>query len=1758
MSKFSKLWKKATAGILAATLIVGLIPTSDSSVQAAASTTFDEENIVLKFGVLSDLHLLQTDTEAVATAQSRIQKYANAVATLDKLSGNDLDMLMLAGDYTNQGTETQATTFASATKAILDAVNTDKADGNKTQLIMTYGNHDTYWTNYSMDCTGWETVLNNYNLLDNVTKCEAAPGCYKAATERNGKTYYFYSLETESYNNPSNMFYQEALDWLDEELKTVTTKNPNAYVYVVSHAPIAESGVYGADIAFEKNADWATANAGSEGTATDGSPTSSDIDVVLSKYPQVVYFSGHTHMTNVLESTIMQDNYTAVTVSSLNNGDLYSTETTYLDGAAHPSGVDSSAYGLYVAVDKNGNQRIERVKLTSDNMVTTTVTYKSDYVVDTVSISESDVTIQTLEKAWDMACPSEDKSHLTTYTSARGVAPTFADGAAVNVGNLAFGANKESVSFDVTFDTATCVNAIHHYELQLVNQKGKVVDNSWILGNWTNHTTGIVNESETHLNATKLKYSVSYTSEQLAGSTEITAKIYAVDEFGAKSEALTSVKQTLGILKPSATGANYNMFDGFTADRVLTTHASKYPNAFGATIDADTGKLSVSYNTVDGTLGTDYKQIDDVITYALDEGQYEYTYNVLPNSTLTAWSAGKHAASLTELSYEDTFVYEADINVNAYGSDQGLFILFRVTDSAVWQDMRSGLYIGSNHTSLYINAQRLWYTTDSRFLLNNNTLGQDIHLTIVSTPTTVSVWFDDEIIVFQNTGGTKTSEPDFVIPSSYLFENTEDDNYTGDVETYPYYWCSDSKTYIGLKSTEMIPVFGFYTRQMKFTLSNYSLYLYDTEKQVADKIGADGRNYYDASRVTVPDSVTLVNKTANSLEVDEPFDANEENAANAGATIAVNLDASEFGTTDTVITEFDYTPTDVNRGQDSGVTNVLNDIAVRFRKDSNGGIAYLLIRKGTTILYHGNTNTGELFGWKYHWLNEGQKMHLKIVSSPTQTELYINGILIKEFEYPEGVTGAMPYLELYVRNGHYKFENISVRKVGGTLEDVTPLTNGNNLLAGAYGESVSNIMVHNTLAGISDSVVNDKTNFYTDMTWMNLKENGASTYYDLAETFRFFGKNNTNYRMKSVESYVMSSLVRVGNGTLTDDEGKNHLSRINVSVASYDGVDAWYFIEDTMLNVMNVGSDAHAVRLNLASEIGYQVGDYIRLTTAVSPYGYDIYIDGLKIYTYVAENNNYIDYSVAYIGGKGAEVRFIDTAVWYNTANGELYKEKLLEEARTYETLPGVYFENKTAADATVQAIQTACSSMSDGTNETLQQYVSVIDKLIASGKVVNNMVYDGTASIAKAFDVDMDGDENDSWEFKTFSAFTEGSFSTSDSWILEADVTCLANWLGQARVGLIFQAIGEPDVMILDKYAYYCGSNHTKEGTEGPVWQAGQSWRVKYVVNPTDGIQTVITDISTGTQIYNYTVGWDKLRSYTSLVPYLYLACGDYEVRNVYVGYDLTNDIAELSGAVTRSADKNAEDYTIASFEAYKKAFDAADVIHNCTAAYTKDEISTATANLLNAVNALSQGTAIPVGTEDIGIASVRVDEGDALPTGLYVDDKYIISWTDAEGRTLTQYTGGELTDYVADYVDTSMLQVGTQDNRETRTEQSLLNVRFIGSVDDLDKYKTVGFVVSLSNTEPVVGGSKCVQYGEIKNVYESIYADGVKTGVKNIYSQISPNSTHMFTHKINSIPIDSATNMSTMLHVRAYVELLDGTIVYGNTSHVSIVVSE
>ena len=174
MSKIRKDLKKVVAGILSVTLVAGSVHMlgSNSSTVQAANVTFGTP--VLKIGVMSDFHL-NRGTYTSEQIQSKVTQYAKGVGTLEAMSGDGLDVLMLGGDYTNNGSYEQGKTFASATKAILEEINKEKDD--KTQLLLTYGNHDTEWEG-QMSYTEWENLLQNeYGLLSGITYGPKDSGC---------------------------------------------------------------------------------------------------------------------------------------------------------------------------------------------------------------------------------------------------------------------------------------------------------------------------------------------------------------------------------------------------------------------------------------------------------------------------------------------------------------------------------------------------------------------------------------------------------------------------------------------------------------------------------------------------------------------------------------------------------------------------------------------------------------------------------------------------------------------------------------------------------------------------------------------------------------------------------------------------------------------------------------------------------------------------------------------------------------------------------------------------------------------------------------------------------------------------------------------------------------------------------------------------------------------------------------------------------------------------------------------------------------------------------------------------------------------------------------------------------------------------------------------------------------------------------------------------------------------------------------------
>lgn len=663
MKKFrNKTIKKVVAVVMALTVTAVSVPSFMGKMTVKASNSdvdFDANNIKMSFAVMTDLHLHQSSDGSVTAVRNQIQRYANTVATLNNLAitnGNDagLDLLMLAGDYCDIGSEFQANTFAAATREILNALDqeNDKAQGT-TQFIMTYGNHETESGNATlphMTYAEWEEVLRKYNLhaTANYGSSDQAPwGCDHEIVEKDGKTYHFLSLETYTYVSPTNLFLNEALEWLDDELAEITASDNDDYIYFACHGPTQESGLYVANTDYNVNGWWGASESGVDGGTygndaqyPEWKATSGDLDDVLQKYPQVVHFSGHYHYSNILESSIMQDKYTSIALAALSESALGNSNNGFYDNLDNTEEAALyNGYSLLVEVDAEGNQRITRVKMDTTygtNGKAATVTYQADDTstadlknganatvevrneskwVESVSF-ESGTTADTMTP-WVMKAPNTLQgadSHLYTYSrEARKGTPVFPEDASLEITNLVKNSD-DSVDFTVTFDTVGAktadVNYVMRYELELYNQAGEKLNagktydadaygvkaktgSYWFIGNWASGRDGIVSgHGTTHKDATKLSYDLSLSASELTDTTGIYAKLYAVDEFGGKSKALTfgnksEVLNTGRIVQNGGfeKGKLANWFNESTAASVKEAKKVKLSFSFGNSAD---------------------------------------------------------------------------------------------------------------------------------------------------------------------------------------------------------------------------------------------------------------------------------------------------------------------------------------------------------------------------------------------------------------------------------------------------------------------------------------------------------------------------------------------------------------------------------------------------------------------------------------------------------------------------------------------------------------------------------------------------------------------------------------------------------------------------------------------------------------------------------------------------------------------------------------------------------------------------------------------------------------------------------------------------------------------------------------------------------------------------------------------------------------------------------------------------------------------
>lgn len=1550
---------KKTAALFLSTAVMS-VALPISGIVTSATSEFDESDITMRVGIISDLHLSYS-ADSMTSIKNKIDNYSDTVAALSSMSGNNLDAVLLCGDYTSTGGAVQGETFASASKAIMDAINAGKPENEKTKFIMAYGNHDTEW-NGAMDYAQWESMLDGYGLLDGITNGPEGSGSYSATTVRDGKTYHFFSVETETYNNPSNTFRTDVLEWLDNG---IAAASPDSYVYVISHAPIKESKVYGADIDFEKNADWATAEAGYTGSVTHGNETystSSDIDSVLRKYPNVMYFSGHTHLTNALESTIMSEDYTAVEVAALNCGDLFSNVNGYLDGD-NASINPKPGYALYLEVDANGNQRINRIA-DPYSFADTTVIYSEErnnvpnsstaqgepqtingVVVGSVTINSTNAVTTNLQP-WVMSAPNAGKSHLVKYSAAaRRSTPVFSNDAAVEITEAYL--DGSSLKADISFSAAACTANIIRYDIDLLNSNDELCDKQRVLGNWTPNSTG-VKAGTNHKDATEFKYN-SVVFKNAGNAVGCSVRVTAIDEFGGTA-SITSApisQQPISVLNKPVKRMVYEQMFGATVESSVASS-----NQSGVTFSTDeNGKL---VTVIDAT--EDYRNA----VFMTSQSKYNsIVTNRETNSPFNNWAyPGVNPQNLTDFTPNDTFVYEADFAASENGGN--VYLHLRAPDMRIgttsdnenntvaeWQTDYTGIILNSGGVHIGIcNTNKF---LSDKFKLNDTNTH---HLTVVSSPKLISVWIDDVEIC-----------------SNYPFN--------------PNAW--DGTNMEGrFLSEKMTPTMAIHVTQGRtITVSNQELYYYYSSDEASKYVKPDVA--YDANMfnsMTLDRAFPLSHADLVTNTIDErgviTTTANISGSSQAWTNLCYVTSAKYFAEKGEGIYKVWASPGSKNSKYFTDLNSDDTYIyEADFKRTSNNGEIYFHVRTpdlnfsngiaGYQTDYTGvhitsqevkldvaqqTLNTSNAFR-----LNDNNLHHIVIISSPDDISVTIDGISVfanepfnKEAMVEKGIPAEafdtsemIPTMAVYILNVNLELSNQVLAK----CHDLTPYTNTNqNLVTSENGE------LYSGFAKLSGSYTVDNS-IYADTRYTNIP-----TAPWTQDRYSLFGDNNAKFVPDNKSSYLLSGLATAENSSIKDNvSGNTYPSRMTVYLGQYNNEEAFAFIQDNALNFYIGGS--RKINIDLSQKYGYSVGDTVRITVLLTPFGFKYHLNGEEAFEYSFENPNLINYTGLSLGIGGTVGAWRDIVMYENTDNGVEYAEKLTKSAEKVIRTRGVYF---TEEDYQVSnGILTACNEFEGTSNNALIQYVGLAENIISNAEVVNNMVLEGLTSIP----ADKDFDFVETFNHYGIQLFENGAcpISLNDTWQIDFDLDIYS--IGNSDVRMIFAPYSNNGNIILSKGGVMI-QNNAFFGIENPtgsgisyksigsgsksIKAADTSWHFRYIITPAVGgsvsVRNIVTSKDGQEVFFDYTFSDTNV---TELNPYLYYRTANIGIKNLCISYDLTNDFAALESACTK---EDTSDIALVCANRYNNAYAAgSDILENRNR-YGRNAIRTATTELINSIN--------------------------------------------------------------------------------------------------------------------------------------------------------------------------------------------------------------
>ena len=429
--------------LMVVSLLVGCgqqTPTVDVGVDGPTPVNFDESNIVLQFGAISDLHLGRSGS-GINTVLWIKDTYKTLRDIAAQYSKKGLNAVLVSGDLTDNGTTAQVEEFAQIYETVFDP--------KEVPLIFTLGNHDVHVGSGSYNYGDLTFEITYNSLGEQYRGYESDSRLDIACVHQIVNGYHFLAINPldEGYRNTlgNSVLYAEATKtWLDEMLAKITAKDPDRYVFISTH-PLIYGTAYG-----------------SEHTYTTTGWFTRELTEILSKYPQAMTFGGHVHFPINSDLSIMQTTFTAQQCGSVNYMSVEDGEYRDMNTAVSLTDRDKIHNGYLVQVDKEGNVRILRLNFA----------YK-----------------QEMKYPFVLRAPQEDGSHLLDYgwdrgSSAKNEAPVLPEDAISITDNAASVSIGGLVTPRLTFKAATDDDQVHAYAVTVRNAKQNIIETQRVLADF--------------------------------------------------------------------------------------------------------------------------------------------------------------------------------------------------------------------------------------------------------------------------------------------------------------------------------------------------------------------------------------------------------------------------------------------------------------------------------------------------------------------------------------------------------------------------------------------------------------------------------------------------------------------------------------------------------------------------------------------------------------------------------------------------------------------------------------------------------------------------------------------------------------------------------------------------------------------------------------------------------------------------------------------------------------------------------------------------------------------------------------------------------------------------------------------------------------------------------------------------------------------------------------------------------------------------